>query len=62
MEESDWKIFKKVKEAALDKYCGNALTEFQQLISDNSKSNHQRFLDLFDHVDNTNCENVRWSQ
>ena len=59
MQESDWKIFKKVKEAALDKCCEKSLAEFQQLISDNSKSNHQRFLDLFDRVDNANSEIAR---
>ncbi|MBL7003389.1 MAG: hypothetical protein ISR69_05125 [Gammaproteobacteria bacterium] len=54
MNESDWKLFKQVKEAALDKLSGNALTEVQTTVSDSSQSNYERFLKLYDLIKSTN--------
>ena len=54
MNESDWKIFKEIKEAALDKCCSNVLSEVHATISDGTKSNHDRFLELYDLVQANN--------
>jgi len=37
MKESDWKIFKQIKENAIQLFCNNALSEYEEII--NSKSN-----------------------
>ncbi len=50
MKESDWKQFKKIKEQALDKFCRDALAEFEALITDKTQSAHQRYLNLYQRV------------
>lgn len=42
--ESDWKLFKEIKAKALDKFCADALAEFKEIIEDNSKDAHERYL------------------
>lgn len=44
MTESDWKIFKKIKEKAMDRYCALCFAEFREVIDDHSKSLHERYL------------------
>ena len=44
MKESDWKIFTKIKEQALDEFCLRSLAEFQEIIDDKSKTPHERYL------------------
>ena len=44
MKESDWKIFKQIKEIALEKFCDICLVEFKGIIEDESKSMHDRYL------------------
>lgn len=45
--ESDWKIFRTVRAAALDRYCARVLRECTAVIDDRSSSNHERYLELF---------------
>jgi hypothetical protein len=45
--ESDWKIFRTVREAALDRYCARVLQECTTVIEDRSVSSHDRYLQLF---------------
>lgn len=45
--ESDWEIFKKIRETALDRYCERALDNVEKTIWNSKESNHQRFLDLY---------------
>ena len=44
MTESDWKIFTKIKDKALEKYCSNCLAEYQDIIDDKTKETHDRYL------------------
>jgi len=44
MKESDWKIFKAIKEEAIEKFCENCLAEFREVIDDESKNVHDRYL------------------
>ena len=44
VKESDWKIFKKIKETALDSFCENSLNEISDVIGDKSKPAHERYL------------------
>jgi len=45
--ESDWKIFRTVRAAALDRYCARVLDECRTASEDRSISNHERYLRLF---------------
>lgn len=54
MKESDWKLFKGIKEKAIDRYCRNALSDFGEIIDNEDKSPHARYLYLYKIVDNTN--------
>lgn len=45
--ESDWKLFRAVREAALDRYCADVLEENAAIIADERATNHDRYLRLF---------------
>ena len=45
--ESDWKIFRTVRQAALDRCCARVLDECAAVIRDTSITNHERYLRLF---------------
>jgi hypothetical protein len=44
--ESDWKSFRKLHELALERFCKRVLDEVEQLCLDDSRSHHQRYLDV----------------
>ena len=44
MKESDWKIFGKLKDRAIERFCELALDESQEVISDTETHVHNRFL------------------
>ena len=50
--ESDWKKFKKIRESALERFCGAAMDEFEEAISNRDMSNHARYLYLYKLVEN----------
>ena len=50
--ESDWKKFKKLKEKALDKLCGLALQDCKEAINDPVRSDHEKYLHLYELVQN----------
>ena len=54
--ESDWKIFRRVREPALDKFCGRILGELDLISRDGSLSNHERFLEVFRLLQDRNYE------
>ena len=45
--ESDWKIFRELRELALDRFCKRILDELERLRLDTSRSHHERYLDVF---------------
>jgi hypothetical protein len=45
--EADWKVFKRVREAALERFCERVLKEVTYVGSEPGKSAHQRYLDVF---------------
>ena len=47
IKESDWKIYKKIKEKAVDKFCQQALEDFQKIISNEADSVHDRYGKLY---------------
>lgn len=53
MKESDWKVFKELKEKAIEKYCTLALEESQEVILDQKQHVHNRYLYLYKLLQNT---------
>jgi hypothetical protein len=44
MTESKWKLFRKVREAALDRFCERVMSEVGDLLSQARGSHHDRYL------------------
>lgn len=44
MTEADWKIFKQIKDKAIEQYCSLCLAEYRDVIDDESKDTHERYL------------------
>ena len=44
--ESDWKVFRKLRDPALERYCKRVLDELDQISSDMSRSHHERYLEV----------------
>lgn len=47
IKESDWKVFKRVREAALERFCGRVLDEIARINSDNTKNKHERYAAIY---------------
>jgi hypothetical protein len=45
--ESDWKIFRELRELALDRFCKRVLAELEDVAQDSSRSHHERYLGVF---------------
>jgi hypothetical protein len=52
MQESDWRIFKRIKELALERFCAAAMSDFEEAIQKDDLSNHARYLYLYKLVEN----------
>ncbi|MDZ7661883.1 hypothetical protein [Thiohalophilus sp.] len=51
--ESDWKKFKKIKEAALERFCGTILQDVSEgLASRDMPTNHEKYLYLYKLIEN----------
>jgi hypothetical protein len=50
MSESDWKLFRKLRELALERFCERVLAEIGNLSSDSGQSYHERYLAVFNLV------------
>jgi hypothetical protein len=47
IKESDWKIFRQLREVALERFCERVLSEITQLASDTSKTSHERYSAIY---------------
>ena len=47
IKESDWKLFKPLRQIALERFCGQVLDEVARIGSDDSKSRHERYLAIY---------------
>jgi hypothetical protein len=56
MRESEWKLFRKVREAALDRFCEHVLSEISDLLSPARGSHHDRYLAVFKLLENRDRE------
>jgi hypothetical protein len=45
--ESDWKVFRELRQPALERFCTRALDEVETILRDGSRSHHNRYLDVF---------------
>jgi hypothetical protein len=45
--EADWKRLRRLHPVALHRFCGRVLEEVQQLLADQGKTNHERYLALY---------------
>ena len=52
MKESDWKVFKEIKEKAIDRFCVESLEEFQGVIEDQTENAHSRYLLIYKLIHN----------
>ena len=52
MKESDWKIFKQIKQKAFETFCRQALDEFEEVINDSTEHVHDRYLQLYELIQN----------
>jgi hypothetical protein len=52
IKESDWKIFKLIKENAIEQYCQRCLSEYSDIINDNAMQPHNKYLYLYKTVQN----------
>jgi hypothetical protein len=44
---ADWKVFKPLRAAALERFCQRVLDEVARISSDQTKSQHQRYLAIY---------------
>jgi hypothetical protein len=54
IDESDWKLLRRLHQVALEKFSKQILDELEQIRIDPSKSNHERFLAAFDLINRRN--------
>ena len=45
--ESDWKVLRRVKDAALNRFCERAMDECRKVMDDRNGSAHERYLAMF---------------
>ena len=45
--EKDWKIFREIQRAALDRFCGRVLDDIEAVRSDVSRTHHERYLTIY---------------
>ena len=48
IKESDWKVFRKLRVLALERYCGHVLEEVRRTIEKRDASSHERYLKLWE--------------
>ena len=53
---SDWKIFKELRELALERFCSHVLEEIARIGSDQAKSKHERYLAIYRFIQERNRE------
>jgi len=45
--ESDWRVFRELRELALERFCKHVLDDLQPLLQDTSRSHHERYLQVY---------------
>ena len=47
IKESDWKVFRRVHQAALERYCNGVLSEIKYVAGDRETTSHERYLHVY---------------
>ena len=47
LKESDYKVFRKLRVSALERYCGRVLKDVERLVHNDKPTYHERYLDLW---------------
>jgi hypothetical protein len=47
IKESDWKVFRKLREQALERYCERVLKDIDRLVHNDGATYHERYLELW---------------
>ena len=59
MRESDWKVFRKLRPKALERFCERVLSDINRLASDDSRSWYDRYVEIYRLVDTRDDELAR---
>lgn len=54
IKESDWKIFRRVHQTALERFCDGILAEIQYFVTDRETNSHARYLEIFKRIHERN--------
>ncbi len=56
IKESDWKVFRRLREVALERFCQRVLAEMKYAASEPEKTSHQRYLAVWKVMNDRNDE------
>jgi hypothetical protein len=56
IKESDWKVFRRLRQTALERFCQRALAEMQYVASEPEKTSHERYLAVWKVMNDHNDE------
>lgn len=59
IKEPDWKILRQLHAVALERFCQHVLAEIEHINNDAAKSYHQRYLEIFSHLERRDKELAR---
>jgi len=48
IKESDWKIFRRLRELALERYCQRAIEDVRRVVGSQNRGYHERYLQLWE--------------
>lgn len=50
IKESDWKVFKKIRPIALQRYCDKVMKNVDEIINNKQRDSHDRYLSMYEIV------------
>jgi hypothetical protein len=57
--EADWKVFRQLRERALERFCERVLSEIERLRLDTAKSSHARYISIYRLIERRDKELAR---
>ncbi|GHU32051.1 hypothetical protein AGMMS50256_21490 [Betaproteobacteria bacterium] len=49
--ESDWRVFRELREVALERFCERVLAKIGRMTADGTKTFHARYLEVYKYID-----------
>jgi hypothetical protein len=59
IKESDWKLLGQLRTIALERFCQRILSEIQRINTNDTKSHHQRYLEIYEVIERRDKEIAR---